>query len=282
MELWTAFILGLAGSLHCAGMCGPIALALPMTGHGFSSYALGRVAYNLGRLAAYCLLGVAFGLVGKNLVLAGAQRWVSIGAGVVILMSLIASPQHALTAPLCGIVAWLKSGLASLLRYKSVASLLLLGCLNGCSRAAWSMWPAPARPRPADCFPESHAVIRPGHVAHDARHFSPGRTVRAPLRLKFQKLIGLSAGDGLAPYFARPVSGNPLPQPRSGRQPRPAPAALRHAMQLERERGCRARSFGVPPKTFHRRYRTLFGDTAATGTSRQDADWCDRDGRAPK
>ncbi len=30
MELWTAFILGLVGSLHCAAMCGPLALALPM------------------------------------------------------------------------------------------------------------------------------------------------------------------------------------------------------------------------------------------------------------
>ena len=32
MELWTAFMIGLVGSLHCAGMCGPLALALPVTG----------------------------------------------------------------------------------------------------------------------------------------------------------------------------------------------------------------------------------------------------------
>ncbi|MCX6836040.1 MAG: sulfite exporter TauE/SafE family protein, partial [candidate division Zixibacteria bacterium] len=29
MELWSALIVGLAGSLHCIGMCGPIAVALP-------------------------------------------------------------------------------------------------------------------------------------------------------------------------------------------------------------------------------------------------------------
>ena len=33
MDLWTAFLLGLVGSLHCAGMCGPLALALPAAGN---------------------------------------------------------------------------------------------------------------------------------------------------------------------------------------------------------------------------------------------------------
>ena len=64
--LWTAFLLGLAGSLHCAGMCGPLALALPATGTGTVGYVTGRLAYNLGRLATYSVLGVVFGLLGNR------------------------------------------------------------------------------------------------------------------------------------------------------------------------------------------------------------------------
>src|ERR1051326_1425160 len=44
MDLWTAFVLGLVGSLHCAGMCGPLALALPVTGRTIASHLLGRLA----------------------------------------------------------------------------------------------------------------------------------------------------------------------------------------------------------------------------------------------
>lgn len=191
MELWTAFILGLAGSLHCAGMCGPIALVLPMTGGGFSSYALGRVAYNLGRLAAYCLLGVAFGLAGKSLVLAGAQRWVSIGAGVVILMSVIVSPQRALTTPPFGILAWLKSGLASLLRRKSIASLLLLGCLNGLLPCGLVYVAGAGATTTGGLLSgvEYMLLFGLGTWPMMLAISLLGKTVRGPLRLKFQKVI---------------------------------------------------------------------------------------------
>jgi sulfite exporter TauE/SafE len=83
MELWTAFLLGLVGSLHCAGMCGPLALALPPAGNSNSTYFLGRAAYNFGRVITYCMMGVVFGLIGKSLTLVGIQRWASIALGVV-------------------------------------------------------------------------------------------------------------------------------------------------------------------------------------------------------
>ena len=41
MDLWTAFLLGLVGSLHCAGMCGPLALALPAAGNTTPAYVAG-------------------------------------------------------------------------------------------------------------------------------------------------------------------------------------------------------------------------------------------------
>jgi sulfite exporter TauE/SafE len=131
MILLTAIVLGLVGSLHCAGMCGPLALALPMTGNSRATFVLGRVAYNLGRIFTYCLLGAAFGLIGQTLAFAGFQRWVSIAAGSAILVGLFVSSRSTVSLPVARGVAWIKSGLGALLRRRSVASVFSLGALNG-------------------------------------------------------------------------------------------------------------------------------------------------------
>lgn len=78
----SAFITGLISSMHCVGMCGPIAFALPKTGNGLQGIAIGRLLYNLGRITTYAFLGVVFGLFGQGLKLAGFQQSVSIAAGV--------------------------------------------------------------------------------------------------------------------------------------------------------------------------------------------------------
>src|SRR3954469_16065186 len=104
MELWTAFILGLAGSLHCAGMCGPLALVLPTTGNSTAAFVLGRVAYNLGRIITYVVLGAVFGLIGLTFALAGLQRFVSLTAGIAILATFLASSRFALNTPMTNAV----------------------------------------------------------------------------------------------------------------------------------------------------------------------------------
>jgi len=131
MDFWTAFILGLVGSLHCAGMCGPLALALPSTGSGLPGFVAGRAAYNLGRILTYCVLGLIFGLVGRTLVLAGIQRWLSIGLGIVLLAGLLGSGRLGLSQPVVGIVKRLKDRMRILLSRRSVRALTLLGLLNG-------------------------------------------------------------------------------------------------------------------------------------------------------
>ena len=80
-------------------MCGPLALALPPAGSTTPAYVLGRVAYNLGRIVTYCLLGVVFGLAGWTFLLAGVQRWVSIALGMALLLGLFASRKLAAVAP---------------------------------------------------------------------------------------------------------------------------------------------------------------------------------------
>src|SRR4051812_46517557 len=122
MECWTAFVLGLFGSLHCAGMCGPLALALPRTGRTAAGFFTGRAAYNLGRIITYCALGAVFGLFGKTLLLAGLQRSISIGLGALLLIGLFASRKLALRGPVIASVNFVKSRFALLLRQGTFAS----------------------------------------------------------------------------------------------------------------------------------------------------------------
>jgi uncharacterized protein len=131
MEYWTALVLGLAGSLHCAGMCGPLALALPTPAKGTVSFMAGRAAYNLGRIVTYCLLGLLFGAFGKTLFLAGVQRWLSITLGAALLAGLFSSRRLALAKPISTLVMRLRSAMSHFLRQRSFISLAALGLLNG-------------------------------------------------------------------------------------------------------------------------------------------------------
>ncbi len=129
--IWTAFMLGLAGSLHCAGMCGPLALALPHPGGGARGFVASRLAYNAGRIVTYSALGLVFGLLGRTLALAGIQRWLSVGAGSLMLLGLLFSTRLGAGTPAVRAVLRLKATFGSLLRRRSLGSLGLLGLLNG-------------------------------------------------------------------------------------------------------------------------------------------------------
>ena len=67
--LGAALILGLLGSLHCIGMCGPIAFMLPLNRKNRLKGGLQLGLYHFGRLLAYALIGFVFGLIGKGLFL---------------------------------------------------------------------------------------------------------------------------------------------------------------------------------------------------------------------
>ncbi len=135
MELWTAFTIGLLGSLHCVGMCGPIALALPYQGKQRWVAAANVLLYNGGRVITYALIGLVIGTLGKGLFLAGLQTQVSIGLGVLLL--LIALFSINVEAKLLRIPAfsklnnWVKQRLSGLLRRHNRSSLFFIGMLNG-------------------------------------------------------------------------------------------------------------------------------------------------------
>ena len=130
---FAALSLGLLGSFHCIGMCGPIAIALPV--HHLNGF--GKIwsilIYNLGRAFTYALLGALFGLVGQGFYLGGFQQTVSIVLGVLLLFS-IGLPRI-VRLPRLGYVyngvSKLKSKLAWLFTQKGNSVLFLIGALNG-------------------------------------------------------------------------------------------------------------------------------------------------------
>lgn len=132
MELLTGFLVGLLGSFHCAGMCGPIALALPIGG---GNLLIGRILYNFGRIITYSTLGFLFGLLGNRISLFGFQQTLTIGIGVIILIAVLMPIKYksyiASKSGFYNIFNSVKSSLRFLLKKHNKASLLGIGILNG-------------------------------------------------------------------------------------------------------------------------------------------------------
>jgi uncharacterized protein len=71
------------------GMCGPLALALPVHHLSKSQQLISLLLYQFGRIITYSSLGLVFGLAGRRIYLAGLQQWFSIIIGVVVLILVI-------------------------------------------------------------------------------------------------------------------------------------------------------------------------------------------------
>ena len=216
MDFGVAFALGLLGSLHCAAMCGPLMLALPVPPGGPARFVAGRIIYQLGRVAAYCLLGGVAGLVGKSIFLAGLQRSLSIGLGVAILLGFLFPKNFIVRAPVVRLVAAVESGdvLAVATAQSPLACLCWEG-LNGllpCGLVYVAMAGAVARGTLRDAI-FFMAWFGLGTHAGDARHQS------------FRKIVSVGAPSQTAPLdsvwrlpagravdFARPGDGHSLCQ----------------------------------------------------------------------
>lgn len=135
MEIWTAFLVGLAGSFHCLGMCGPIALALPVGNHSKTGLIFNRLIYNFGRVLTYSIFGLVFGLFGQGLSVVGLQRVATIVLGVVIVLWFILPGKYKSTLTNAGFSKAISSAFNKLfgrfLQNPSHTSLFTLGVLNG-------------------------------------------------------------------------------------------------------------------------------------------------------
>lgn len=133
--LYSAFIFGLISSLHCIGMCGPIAMMLPVDRTNPAKKTTQIITYHLGRLTAYASIGFIFGMLGQGLFIAGIQQQLSIFIGIaMILIVLIPEKNFAnynFSKPIFKLISKVKTTLGSQFKNKSYKSLFTIGLLNG-------------------------------------------------------------------------------------------------------------------------------------------------------
>ncbi len=85
----SAFVVGFAGSFHCMGMCGPLALSIVSPRGGVSPKELGTLFYFVGKSFTYTVLGFLIGLFGHQMALAGLQQSLSIITGLAMLFFVV-------------------------------------------------------------------------------------------------------------------------------------------------------------------------------------------------
>lgn len=126
--------LGLFSSLHCVGMCGPIALALPVHQFSVARKTAYIITYHSGRILTYALLGLLFGLIGKGLFIAGFHQNVSIILGILLIVGVLFFNESKIQNRLYSNSKWylkFKSYFGAFIQKKTFSSFLILGLLNG-------------------------------------------------------------------------------------------------------------------------------------------------------
>jgi hypothetical protein len=134
-DIYTGLTIGLIGSLHCIGMCGPIAVALPLGSKSFFDRTFGGLIYNLGRTVTYGFMGFLFGLLGKGIEMAGFQQWASILLGVIMILSVffpfLFKDQFGNAGLSKGITGKIIAKLRAMFGNHSKSNLFIIGLLNG-------------------------------------------------------------------------------------------------------------------------------------------------------
>lgn len=133
--LISAFVLGIMGSFHCAGMCGPIAIALPLHGNSVGGKIFGGSLYNLGRTITYGIMGALFGLLGQGVAMIGFQQKISVIMGSLMIISILFPAlfrnQYSMSKSWFSVVGKLKSTIGKMFSIRSYPSLFFIGMLNG-------------------------------------------------------------------------------------------------------------------------------------------------------
>jgi sulfite exporter TauE/SafE len=128
VDLTIPFGLGVVSSIHCAQMCGPLVLAQS------PARPLSHVAYNIGRLATYSLLGAIAGATGGGLAhLTGIERTAALiaGSAMIVAALLLFIPRSNLVKIGGGMPRIFSTSVARLLRSQSAGSKLAMGAIMG-------------------------------------------------------------------------------------------------------------------------------------------------------
>ncbi len=131
--VYTAFVLGLAGSIHCVGMCGPIALSLPLRGDSIFKKIWGSILWSAGRIVTYSLIGALFGLIGQGFKFIGYQQIISIAIGILMILSVILPSvfKNFSVSRSFPVLRHIRNGMKLLFQGKNLMALFLIGIFNG-------------------------------------------------------------------------------------------------------------------------------------------------------
>lgn len=127
-------IIGLTSNLHCIGMCGPIALAVPLNRENNFTILGGILQYNFGRILTYSILGALVGTIGITANTFGFLQWLSIITGALLIVYawrkwLGSKIDQKLAIPAISNVV--SKNIGRLMRSQSPFRLPVLGGLNG-------------------------------------------------------------------------------------------------------------------------------------------------------
>jgi len=136
MEIfYSALAFGFLGGVHCLGMCGPIAFALPVNRENKLKGTFQSLVYQFGRLITYTVMGLIFGTLGKGFSLAGIQQYLSIAMGAVMIIVVLWPTQKVgsvgVTSFVYKHIGKLKAKLGTLLKKRDTKTLFVIGILNG-------------------------------------------------------------------------------------------------------------------------------------------------------
>ena len=125
--------IGILGGFHCLGMCGSIALTLPINQLTSLQKTVSMLLYNFGRAFTYTLFGLLFGLIGLSFSLFKVQQFLSIFAGVCLLFVLVNNRFGSIKLPfIYKLASSIKSKLGFYLKAKkTTSSYFYIGLLNG-------------------------------------------------------------------------------------------------------------------------------------------------------
>jgi len=142
LQYFLISLAGLAGSVHCVGMCGGFVCVMGRDPRGAAATLRRHLTYNLGRVTTYCFLGAVLGYLGVLLVghqgeaTAGslAQRGLALVSGSLMLyigLQFFGVFRGARWRPLGLGAGYLVSALRQLLKAPGAGAPLALGALNG-------------------------------------------------------------------------------------------------------------------------------------------------------
>ena len=135
MELLAGLVIGFLGSFHCIGMCGPIALALPIPKSSNLSFITGRILYNVGRALTYSVMGAVFGLLGGRIIFSGLQQALSITLGLIILFTIFLPSKYKQKFISLSFIQKInrpiRREIGILFNQATFSSMFLIGLLNG-------------------------------------------------------------------------------------------------------------------------------------------------------